>query len=172
MSGQKQTSTDTISVYFIENHINTCSPTLSLSGDSGGLFSELEKGPEKQFSEPGKKDQFLYTIYHFDIYPEKIKERGKKEVNLKLTLKNQNDKFDHKFQITDFEKNNYIYDLEFKAKGTITIINPPKSYKFPRSHQFEIFRDYLEKDLGLKKRKDKKREDLVFFTKKNSVFSR
>ena len=56
--------------------------------------------------------------------------------------------------------------MEFKPKGIIKKIYPPKSYKFSRSIQFEIYREYLEKDLGMKKKTDKKREDLVFFTQK------
>ena len=159
-------SNDQICVYFIENHISTCSPTISISGDSGGLFGELKKAKEEKYSEPGKSETFIYTIFYFEIYPEKIKERNKDEFNIKLTLENKNDKFDKKLTINDFERNNYIYDFEFQTKGFMTKINPPKSHKFPRSKQFEIYRDYLAKDLGIKKKTDKKREDLVFFTQK------
>jgi hypothetical protein len=159
-------SNDQICVYFIENHISTCSPTMSISGDSGGLFGELKKAKEGKYSEPGKADQFLYTIFYFEIYPAKIKDRDKKELNIKLTLENKDEKFDKKLTIIDIERNNYIYDLEFEPKGLFNKINPPKSHKFPRSKQFEIYRDYLEKDLGIKKKNDKRREDLVFFTQK------
>ena len=99
-----------ICVYFIENHVSTCSPTMTLSGDSGGLFGELKKAKEAKYSEPGKNEEFIYTIYYFEIYPEKIKDRDKDELNIKLTLEYNNQKFDHKLTITDFEKNNYIYD--------------------------------------------------------------
>ena len=169
MKDKEQTekeSNDSISVYFIENHISTCTPILYLSGDSGGLFGELKKVKEVKYSEPGKSEEFLYTIFCFEIYPAKIKDRGKNELNIKLTLENNNEKLDQKLTITNFEKNNYIYDLEFKPKGFVNKINPPKSHKFPRNKQFEIYKDYLEKDLGIKKKTDKKREDLVFFTQK------
>ena len=159
-------SKDSICVHFIENHITTCSPTISLSGDRGGLFGDLKKAKEEIYSEPGKSDQFLCTIFYFEIYPEKIKDRGKKELNIKLTLETKNEKFDKKLTITDVEKNNYIYDLEFQPKGIFNNINPPKSHKFPRSKQFEIYRNYLDKDLGIKIMTNKKREDLVFFTQK------
>ena len=159
-------SNDQICVYFIENHISTCSPTMSISGDSGGLFGELKKAKEEKYSEPGKSETFIYTIFYFEIYPAKIKERNKNEFNIKLTLENKDEKFDKKLTIIDIERNNYIYDLEFEPKGLFNKINPPKSHKFPRSKQFEIYRDYLEKDLGIKIKKEKKREDLVFFTQK------
>ena len=154
------------SVYFIENHITTSTPTMSLTGDSGGLFSNLKKEKEAIYSEPGKSEQFLYTIFSFEIYPAKIKDRYKDELNIKLILENKNEKFVKKLTITNFEKNNYIYDLEFQPKGFIRKINPPKSHKFPRRIQFEIYRDYLEKDLGIRKNTNKRREDLVFFTQK------
>ena len=157
---------NSICVYFIENHINTCSPSISLSGDSGGLFSELKKEKEAIYSKPGKNEKFLYTIYSFDIYPKKIYDRGKNTLNIRLILVNENEKFYHEMTFTDFGRTTYIYDLEFKPKGIIKKINPPKSYKFSRSIQFEIYREYLEKDLGMKKKTDKKREDLVFFTQK------
>ena len=166
MNNFEQASKDKINVYFIENHISTCSPTISLSGDAGGLFGELKKEKEKKFLDPGREDEFLYSIYHFEIYPEKIKEREKSELKIKLILENKNEKFDYKLIVTDFERNNYIYDLDFKSKGLFKNVNPPKSNKFSRSQQFEIYRDYLEKDLGIKKKNDKKREDLVFFTQK------
>ena len=130
---------NSICVYFIENHINTCSPSISLSGDSGGLFSELKKEKEAIYSKPGKNEKFLYTIYSFDIYPKKIYDRGKNTLNIRLILVNENEKFYHEMTFTDFGRTTYIYDLEFKHKGIIKKINPPKSYKFSRSIQFEIF---------------------------------
>ena len=123
-------SNEPICVYFIENHINTCSPTVSLSGEEGGLFGELKKAKEEKYSEPGKSETFIYTIFCFEIYPEKINDRGKNELNLRLTLENNNEKFDKELTITDFEKNNYIYDLEFKPKGIMNKISLPKSHKF------------------------------------------
>ena len=132
-------------VYFIENHIITSAPTISLTEDSRGLFSNLKKEKEAKYSEPGKSEQFLYTIFSFEIYPAKIKDRYIDKLNIKLILENKNEKFDHKLTITNFEKNNYIYDLEFQPKDFIPKINPPKSHKFPRRIQFEIYRNYLEK---------------------------
>ena len=80
-----------------------------------------------------------------------------KKIQKKRRSSNSNDKFDKKLTINDFERNNYIYDLEFQTKGFMNKINPPKSHKFPRSKQFEIYRDYLVKELGQKKKTDKKK---------------
>ena len=166
MTNLENAPNDFYLVYFIESHINTTTPKISISGDGGGLCGELKQVKQKIYTEPGQKEKFLYSIYQFKIYPEKIKDREKTELEIKLTLENKGQKFDQKITITDFDKDNYVYDLEFKEKGMIKKIKPPKAIKFSRAEQFEIFKDYLEIDLGIKKKTDKKREDLVFATQK------
>ena len=162
MTNLENAPNDFYLVYFIESHINinTITPKISISGDGGGLCGELKQVKKKKYTEPGQKEEFLYSIYQFKIYPEKIKDREKTELEIKLTLENEGQKFDQKITITDFDKDNYVYDLEFKEKGMIKKIKPPKAIKFSRAEQFEIFKDYLEIDLGIKKKTDKKREDL------------
>ena len=157
---------ESICIYFIENHIATCSPIISFPNYYGRLLGKLEKEKDKIFLSPEKNEQFIYSIYHFEIYPEKIKERKKDKLQIKLILENDNQKFNHKLIITELDKNNYIFDLEFEIKGIFHDIYPPKSYKFTRSTQFEIYSEYLKKELGLKKNNNKKREDLVFFAQK------
>ena len=75
-------------------------------------------------------------------------------------IENEGEKFENGITIIDFDKDNYIYDLEFKEKGIIKKLKPPKAIKFTRIQQFKIFRDYLMKDLGINKKNNKKREDL------------
>ena len=168
MKNLEQAPNQTICVYFIENHINTSFPKLSISGDSGGLFSELKKDKENIYPDSNKNENYLYAIYHFEIYPQKVKDRNLDKVKIKLTQENEGERYEYKMEITDFEKDNFIYNIEFKEKS-IKILHKGKllkSHKFERNKQYEIYRDYLEKDLGLNKLTDKKREDLVFFTQK------
>ena len=168
MKNLEQAPNQTICVYFIENHINTSFPKLSISGDSGGLFSELKKDKENIYPDSNKNENYLYAIYHFEIYPQKVKDRNLDKVKIKLTQENEGERYEYKLEITDFEKDNFIYNIEFKEKS-IKILHKGKvlkSHKFTRNKQYEIYRDYLEKDLGLKKLTEKKREDLVFFTQK------
>ena len=97
-----------------------------------------------------------------------MKDRNLDKVKIKLTQENEGERYEYKLEITDFEKDNFIYNIEFKEKS-IKILHKGKvlkSHKFTRNKQYEIYRDYLEKDLGLKKLTEKKREDLVFFTQK------
>ena len=169
MTNLENAPNDFYLVYFIESHINTTTPKISISGDGGGLCGELKQVKQKIYTEPGQKEKFLYSIYQFKIYPEKIKDREKTELEIKLTLENEGVKFDQKITITDFDKDNYVYDFEFKSKGMLKKKEPPKAKKFSRAEQFEIFKDYLEKDLGIKRKigkVDKKSEDLIFATQK------
>ena len=54
-----------------------------MSGDSGGLFSELKKEKEAIYSKPGKNEKFLYTIYSFDIYPKAVEDIKKGMIEYK-----------------------------------------------------------------------------------------
>ena len=166
MENLNNTSQDSYFVYFIESHIITASPTITISADNEGLFGELEKEKDNKYSEQGKNDKFLYSIYHFKIYTQKIKEQNKKELEIKIMIENEGEKFENRITIIDLDKDNYIYDLEFKEKGIIKKFKPPKAIKFTRIQQFTIFKDYLMKDLGINKKNNKKREDLIFSTQK------
>ena len=147
-------------VYFIINHISTTSPKISVSGE-GGLIGELRSGKEKIYSEEGQKEQFLYYICYFKIYPLKIKEKGKNEVELKIVLENEGEKFDHRITLRDFDKDSFIYGVEFKEKGILKKIKPPKSIKFTILQQFEIYKDYLENEIKIKEKPEKRNEDFL-----------
>ena len=153
--------------YFIENHISTSSPVVSLSEDSKDLFGDLQILKSEKF--PGEKskekEKFEYTLYSFKLYPDKIKEKEKDKVDINLELENESQKFYNKTVIKDFDKDNYIYNLEFKEKGKTNKNKAklPQSFKLTSFEQYEIFRDYLLKDLK-KKKKDKPFEDLIIST--------
>ena len=155
-----------VCIYFIENHISTCSPAMSVSSYYGGILGELEKEKEKEYLVPESNEKFIYSIYHFELNLEKIREIKKDNLQIKLIIENENQKFEHKMTIIDLNRNNYIFDLVFEKKGIIHHTYPPKSYKFTRCKQYEIYCDYLKNDLGLKKNDNKKREDLVFSARK------
>ncbi len=139
---------------------------MSVSSYYGGILGELEKGKEKEYLVPESNEKFIYSIYYFELNLEKIREIKNDNLQIKLIIKNENQKFEHKMAIIDLNRNNYIFDLVFEKKGFIHHIYPPKSYKFTRSEQYEIYCDYLKNDLGLKKNNNKKREDLIFSVQK------
>ena len=166
MSKMKEKQNEPVCIYFIENHISTCSPVMSVSSYYEGVLGELEKEREKVFLIPESNEKYIYSIYHFELNSEKIREIEKDKLQIRLTIENENQKFEHKLIITDLNKNNFIFDLVFEKKGLIHKIYPPKSYKFTRSKQYEIYTDYLKNDLGLIKNNNKKRQDLAFFAQK------
>ena len=152
-------------VFFIENHISTSSPEISLCEDGEDLFGDLKKIKSEQCSEnkSKEKEKFNYALYNFKIYPEKIKEKDKDKVNIKIELENENEKFFYETVITDFDKDNYVYNLKFKEKGKPNKDKLPKSLNLTSLEQYEIFRDYLLKDLK-KKKNDKQVENLIIST--------
>ena len=108
-------------VYFIENHISTSSPEISLSEGSEELFGDLKILKSEQFpkNKSQQKGEFIYNLYSFKLYPDKIKEKEKDKVDINLELENEKTKFYNKTVITDFDKDNYIYqvveDTKFKS---------------------------------------------------------
>ena len=151
---------DYYNVYFIENHITTSSPTISLTGDTGGLFGELEECKKDKCSNPKTNETFDYRLYSFKIFPTKIMERKKNKVEIKLELKSEDGVFIFKADITEFDKDNYIYDLEFQDKSPLKKTKPPKSLKLTKAEQFEIFKN------NFKNLRDKRREDLIISSQK------
>ena len=149
-------------VYFIENHINTENPVVSISSDY--MYGELAQ--LNQETKNIHNEQFIVTLYRLKIYPPKIKERNKEEIDIKFELENRGQKFICKEKIKEFDKDNYIYDLKFEEKGKLRKIKPPKSIMLSHQQQFEIFRDYLKDKEKIKLLKDKRRENLVICTQK------
>ena len=154
--------TDFNYVYFIENHINTENPVVSISSDY--MYGELAQ--LNQETKNIHNEEFIVTLYRLKIYPPKIKERNKEEIDIKFELENRGQKFIYKEKIKEFDKDNYIYDLKFEEKGIIRKIKPPKSIMLSHQQQFEIFRDYLKDKEKIKLLKDKRRENLVICTQK------
>ena len=149
-------------VYFIENHINTENPVVSISSDY--MYGELAQ--LNQETKNIHNEEFIVTLYRLKIYPPKIKERNKEEIDIKFELENRGQKFIYKEKIKEFDKDNYIYDLKFEEKGKLRKIKPPKSIMLSHQQQFEIFRDYLKDKEKIKLLKDKRRENLVICTQK------
>ena len=168
MANLDQSKKEVYCVYFIENHISTINPKLTLTGDSGGLFGKLEGKKEKTYVDRGKNEKYDISIYHFEIYPERIRRRDKKEFKIKLTLESEGCKFEYKKEIKDLDKDTFIYDIEFKDNRIVVLQKKKvlKMYRFPRNEQFGIYKDYLENDLGIKRKDNKKRMALAFFTEK------
>ena len=154
--------TDFNYVYFIENHINTENPVVSISSDY--MYGELAQ--LNQETKNIHNEKFIVTLYRLKIYPPKIKERNKEEIDIKFELENRGQKFIYKEKIKEFDKDNYIYDLKFEEKGKLRKIKPPKSIMLSHQQQFEIFRDYLKDKEKIKLLKDKRRENLVICTQK------
>ena len=153
---------DHIYVYFIENHIETSPSKVHISSDY--TYGELtEEKKEKKFI---NREQYIITLYRFTIYLSKIKERKKDKLEVKIELESGGKKFPYKALITEFDKNFYIYDLKFGESGNLKKVSPPKSITLSHIEQFEIYKEYLEKDLNIKIKKDKRREDLVSSTHK------
>ena len=153
---------DSSYVYFIENHIETSPSKVSISKDY--MYGELldVKNETRQIN----KEKYILTLYRFKIYVPKLKERGKDKLEIKIELESGGKKFPYKTLITKFDRDNYLYDVKFSDIGTIKKINPPKSIMLSHIQQFEIYKDYLEKDLKVKLKKDKRRENLVLSTNK------
>ena len=149
-------------VYFIENHIDTSPSKISISNDY--MYGELFKIKNKTMQL--NKEKYILTLYRFKIYLPNIKERGKDKLDIKIEIEFGGKKFPYKAVITEFDKDNYIYDLKFSEIGSLKKTKPPKSILLSHIQQFEIYRDYLEKDLGIKLKTDERRENLVSSTHK------
>ena len=148
-------------VYFIETHINTENPVVSISSDyMHGELAELNQETKNIHNE-----KFIVTLYRLKIYPPKIKERKKEEIEIRIALENKGQKFIFKAKINEFDKDNYIYDLKFEEKGKLRKIKPPKSIMLSHQQQFVIFRDYLDKKENIKK-KDIIWDNLISSTQK------
>ena len=165
MTNLEKENKDSYSIYFIENHITTSSPIISLTGDTGGLFGELKKCISELCPNTKTNETFVYTLYSFKIFPSKIMERKKNKIEIKLELNSEEGVFIFKMDITEFDKDNYIYDLQFQDKSPLKKAKPPKSLKLTRKEQFEIFKNNLLKE-GVKNQKDKRREDLIVSSQK------
>ena len=63
--------TDFNYVYFIENHINTENPVVSISSDY--MYGELAQ--LNQETKNIHNEKFIVTLYRLKIYPPKIKEK-------------------------------------------------------------------------------------------------
>ena len=84
--------TDFNYVYFIENHINTENPVVSISSDY--MYGELldVKNETRQIN----KEKYILTLYRFKIYLPKIKDRGKDKLDIKIELESGGKKFPYK----------------------------------------------------------------------------
>ena len=147
-------------VYFIENHIETSPCKVSIPSEY--MYGELLE--IKNETRHLNREKYILTLYRFKIYLPKIKDRGKDKLDIKIELESGGKKFPYKTVIKEFDKDNYIYDLKFSEIGTRKKINPPKSIMLSHIQQFEIYKDYLEKDLKIKLKTDKRRENLVLST--------
>ena len=153
---------DFIYVYFIESHIESSPSKVSISSDY--FYGELieVKNEKRQLN----ANKYILTLYRFKIYVPKLKERGKDKLEIRIDLECGGKKFPYKTLMTKFDKDNYLYDIKFSDIGVFIKSYPPKSIVLSHIEQFEIYKNYLEKDLEIKLKTDKRRENLVLSTNK------
>jgi len=153
-------SKDFIYVYFIENHIESSPSKVSISSDY--FYGELieVKNEKRQLN----ANKYILTLYRFKIYVPKLKEKGKDKLEIRIELECGGKKFPYKTLMTEFDKDNYLYDIKFSDIGFLKKSYPPKSIVLSHIEQFEIYKNYLEKDLEIKLKTDKRRENLVLST--------
>ena len=154
-------------VYFIESHLSEALLELRLVISNKDLIGPLENKKKEKYTDEKTKRSFIYNIYRFQFYPEKIKDRGKDKLEIKVELEDKEKKiFTYEITITDFGRDYYVYDAEFKEKRLIGRNKSPESIKFSRAKQFEIYENFLQKDSKIKKLDSPERLDLVFWTQK------
>ena len=156
-------------IYFIENHIETSRVKLFLSRKQT-VADNLECVKVSQ-KEKGQKEIYIYSIYRFKFYSSRVKEnfakikeniakakeniskhldiqfkqKDEKVYDITIEMEDENEeKFEKKLSIKDFEKDIFIFDFKFdKNKGWILDKEPPKSYSFTLEEQFLIYVDFL-----------------------------
>ena len=169
MSNQKQDQDqkqkkDFQFVYFIENHIMT-EPAIIVLARNYNEVEELEVVEEKEY---GPNSKYKYRIYRLKILTLKIDKKAKyNNLEIKIKLENKDGKaFENKIEISDFERDIFIYDFKFdKIKESFKEIEPPKSINFDHIQQFDIYIDYLRKKLKALQ-SSKENEDFIFSTQK------
>ena len=144
-------------VYFIENHIINAFPTIFLDNisDKANSLEELQQHNYKS----DKGIEFKCSLYRF-----KLEIKQKKQLNVTICLKNDNDEiFYKKIIIPDANRDNYIYDFIFEPKKkNIEIKEPPTSFNFSHYQQFEIYVNYLRNQKI--KQYDQENLDLILST--------
>ena len=137
-------------VFFIYNRINTSNIKLMLNNDHKGLLGKLEQLKEQYFSIKELNETYIYSIYFFKVYPSKIKDTKKNKLEIILELKDEKEnKFNSNTIIIDLKRDNFIYDIQFKEKGFIFTVNPPKSLKLGLKTQINILVEFLTKNRKL-----------------------
>ena len=153
------------SVYFIENHIDTSPSSISISSE----FIQVALNDVMHEDKQKNNEKYILTLYQFEIDPKKIKDRDKKEIDIKIELtvhRSKEIKFIFEAKLTEFDIDNFIYDLKFEEKGKRIKREPPKSLKLTHLEQFEIYKKYLINVLNKTVIGDKERKDLVASTHK------
>ena len=156
-------------IYFIENHIETSRVKLFLSRKQT-VADNLECVKVNQ-KEKGQKEIYIYSIYRFKFYSSRVKDnfakikeniakakeniskhldiqfkyKDGKAYDITIEMEDENEeKFEKKLSIKDFEKDIFIFDFKFdKNRGWILDKEPPKSYSFTLEEQFLIYVDFL-----------------------------
>ena len=88
MSKIKEELNEPVCIYFIENHISTCSPAMSVSSYYGGILGELEKENDKVFPKTIKRINSLQLNYLVSDYNGLLNSKDYKYV--KTNFKNEN----------------------------------------------------------------------------------
>ena len=152
---------DFINVYFIENHIQTETVSISLSknyNEAGELNTALTNTVE---SEPNYK----YTIYCFKVYTKKIK--GKK-IDIKIKIEGDKGyKSEFNINIKDFERDLFLYDFKYEKVKNVQ----PKSIDLNYIQIFEIYVSFLRKTLK-KVQNTLENEYFIFSTQQQNLIGK
>ena len=153
--GQKQ-KRDFISIFFIENHIQTENVNIRLSENN----KEAYEFNSVQTKEIESNPNYKYIIYTFKINNSEVK--GKK-LDIKLKIEgNKGYKSEFNINITDFERNQFIYDFKFIKEKDGEL---PSSIALDQVQQFDIYLTFIRKELK-KIQNSQENEDFIFSTQK------
>ena len=147
-------------VYFIENHLLSSKVNLELQPKNDEEAGDLQSVKQEYFNQNNMK--FIYSIFRFTIFSSKIKENrnnNKKNFNIKVILNDfsyeQKEQFEKQIEIRDINIDNFLFDFKFEeSKGWVVKYEPPLSASFSYEDQFQIYIDYLRKDLKLLQESD------------------
>ena len=145
-------------VYFIENHEKNNNVNIFLSNN----YEEADSLDLIQRIDNNKG--FYISIYRFKIYPRKITNLEKFEVNLKLK-DNNNNLFGKKITKLDMAHSNYLFDINFEESGILKKKKPPKSLVLSLFSQFKYFLNSIRNILKYDKN-SKENEELILSIQK------
>ena len=151
-------------IYFIDNTGITLSEKISLSLNVSNSISILEKIKAGVIIQAKTNEKLLYNLYRFKLNTPEINLNKKNKHGLNLEFEYENKKLYSMIKMPYLSMDNYLYDFELKEKEMEdkSIFN--KKQKLNVKEQFEVYKNFLEKDLKIKQKDNKEWKNLLFST--------